>query len=260
MKKLQDIIASGKLESYLLGDLSGQEIHDIEALLNSDEEARRFVQELEISLEHLAKENAISPPSVVKEKLFNALLDKKNTPKIIPLATKKSPWLQVAASLAVLLGATSFWLFTERNSLENQIQVVIINNESLQNKIDGLQTNYNEISQWYGLINDPATQKYILKGNTKAPNAIVLSYVNHSQKKVVINAENLPMLSQEHDYQLWADVDGEMIDMGIIPKERKMIAMQYIDSATSLNITIEPAGGNDHASVDQLITNVYLTP
>jgi hypothetical protein len=49
-----------------------------------------------------------------------------------------------------------------------------------------------------------------------------------------------------------------MIDMGVILKNEPMLAMKYIPNATSLNITIEPLGGNDHPTVERLVSNVYL--
>ncbi len=57
---------------------------------------------------------------------------------------------------------------------------------------------------------------------------------------------------------MWADVDGEMISMGLLPTDKELIALTYIDKAASLNITIEPKGGNDHPTVERLISNVYL--
>ena len=74
----------------------------------------------------------------------------------------------------------------------------------------------------------------------------------------MINTERLPDLDADHDYQMWADVEGEMINMGVISKDKKLMAMNYIDHSESLNITIEPAGGNDHPTVERLVTNVYL--
>ena len=82
--------------------------------------------------------------------------------------------------------------------------------------------------------------------------------MNHITKSVVINTERLPNLDEDHDYQMWADVEGEMINMGVISKSNKLTDMTYIDHAESLNITIEPAGGSDHPTVERLISNVYL--
>ena len=82
--------------------------------------------------------------------------------------------------------------------------------------------------------------------------------MNHNDKSVFINTKQLPEIDKDHDYQMWADVDGEMIDMGVITKGQSLMAMNYIENAESLNITIEPAGGNDHPTVERLISNVYL--
>ena len=130
--------------------------------------------------------------------------------------------------------------------------------DSIKEELNELNKNYSDLSDSYAYISDPNTKQYILDGNQLAPNARILSYVNHEKKSVLINAKLLPELDAHHDYQMWADVGGEMINMGLIPKGEDMIAMTYIDDAESLNITIEPAGGNDHPTVSRLISNVYL--
>lgn len=260
MKNLQDIIASGRLERYFLGDLSEKESSEIASLLKHNEEANAYVKEFELSLEKMAQENAISPPPAVKDRLFQELDDPSNTASVMAMSTTNNTLRNLAATIAIVLGVSSFWLYTQKNTLENKLDIVITENEEMQNTVNTLEKKFSEMSQWYAMVNDPNTRKYILNGNEKAPNAAVQSYVNHAQKKVVVNAESLPLLSATQDYQMWADVDGEMIDMGVIPKNSKMLAMQYIEDASSLNITIEPAGGNDHATVSQLVTNVYITP
>ena len=49
-----------------------------------------------------------------------------------------------------------------------------------------------------------------------------------------------------------------MINMGILEADQEYIPVRYIDKAESLNITIEPAGGSEHPTVEQLISNIYL--
>lgn len=90
------------------------------------------------------------------------------------------------------------------------------------------------------------------------PEARVVGYVNNVKKSVVINTKDLPELDDEHDYQMWADVEGVMIKIGIIHKSRDMLAMTYIDNAESLNITIEEKGKSDHPNDSQLVSNIYL--
>ena len=108
------------------------------------------------------------------------------------------------------------------------------------------------------LMGDPNTQKYLLKGNDLSPDALAVGYVNHKDRKVVLDARQLPDLPTDQDYQLWADVEGVMINMGLVKKEDGFLAMNYITGAESMNLTIEPAGGSEHPTVSNLIANVYL--
>jgi anti-sigma-K factor RskA len=98
----------------------------------------------------------------------------------------------------------------------------------------------------------------ILHGNDLAPNSRAVAYVNHENKMVVVNAQGLPELPNDKTYQMWSDVDGEMIDMGLLQTNEELITLRYIDKAESLNITIEPAGGNEHPTVEKLIAYVTL--
>lgn len=246
------------LEKYLFGELVGSEEKQIEGLLASNTKVRDAYQKLEADLEQMAQENAIVPPIAVKERVFAAI---KQTPgTVIPLERPRSrnQYFAIAAALALLFGITSVWLFTRVNSMEENLRLVEEQNSVLKTDLEDLVATMDETMKWYDAINDPNAIKLVLEGNDKLPDAKAISYVNHVEKTVVLNAQELPELASDKDYQLWADVEGEMIDMGVITKDRDMIAMNYIDNAASLNITIEPAGGNDHPTVSQLISNVYL--
>jgi len=107
---------------------------------------------------------------------------------------------------------------TEFESLQNQTTV-------LQERLNALEENYILTNTRLKTINGPQTIPLILHGNT---------------------------------YQMWSDVDGEMIDMGLLQTNEELITLKYIDKAESLNITIEPAGGNDHPTVEKLIAYVTL--
>ena len=82
----------------------------------------------------------------------------------------------------------------------------------------------------------------------------------YPDKQDLLDAEGLPELDADHDYQLWADVEGEMIDMGVIAANDPTQVMNYIPMAESMNITIEPKGGSDHPTVSNLIASIVMTP
>lgn len=257
MKERKDIIESGIIEQYLLGELSEKKHKEVASLIENDSELKQYLAALEKDFEKMALENAIDPPTDVKEKIFNTI---ESAPKVIPLnaETNYKVYLSVVACIALIFMVGGVWMYQKMNGLEQQLQIVSEENKNLQEKNIAIEDNYTTILDWYTSINKPEARKIVFTGNDLAPNAKAVSYINHKEKSVVLDAKGLPNLPKDKDYQLWADVEGEMISMGVIPKDSEMLTMKYIDNAASLNITIEPAGGNDHATVENLIANVYL--
>ena len=100
--------------------------------------------------------------------------------------------------------------------------------------------------------------QYALKGNDKIPNGFATAYINHEEKSAIVNVQKLPDLPEDKTYQMWADVEGEMIDMGVIDSSKQTLTMNYIKDAESINITIEEKGGSDHPDVSNLIGSVSL--
>lgn len=249
----------GILEQYLLGELSAAENAEVEHALKEDEELRGYFTELENDFERMAFENAIDPPASVKKSLLNTVVNAKHE-KVIPLTTKgQNPYkFMVAASLAAIFMLSSFWLYNSWQTARQEMQVLREETSDLQDRLVGLEKDLKDTEKWYQAINQPNVRQLVLIGNDLLPDAKAIAYVNHETKNVIVNPKALPSLAADKTYQMWADVEGEMIDMGVIPANNEMIAMKYIDHAESLNITIEPAGGNDHPTVEQLIANVFL--
>lgn len=252
------ILDNGILELYVLGELSESDQQQVDTAISKYPELQSHLDAIEESFEKMAFENAIDTPINIKSELLNTISNTTtNTVSIAPQKSLRS-YLNIAASIAALLLIGSVYMYSQLNSTKKRLEVVEQENAKLNSNIENLNNYLSETNKWYVAINDPDVQKYVLTGNAMMPEATVISYVNNIDKSVVINTKYLPKLDDEHDYQMWADVEGEMINMGVIDKSKDMLAMNYIDNAESLNITIEPAGGNDHPTVSQLITNVYL--
>ena len=261
MMDKKSLLENGLLEQYMLGELNATQSEQIEQLLMSDADLKDYFNALEIDFENLGLENSVVPPPGVKSRLLAEITSTSSqTPKVVTLNKKSSSrfYLGIVASVAALLMVGSFWMYSQLNEVKEQLQIVELDNSELNNTIEDLNVKLKENNASFNTIINPDTEQYILKGNTSLPEAKVVSYVNHETKTVVINTTRLPALDADHDYQMWADVAGEMIDMGVISKDKTLMAMAYIDHAESLNITIEPAGGNDHPTVSRLVTNVYL--
>ena len=150
------------------------------------------------------------------------------------------------------------YLYNQLNQAQGQIDIVEEQKTDLIKEVDGLTKNLKDSENWLAQLKHPDMQPYLMTGNTLSPDLKLVSFVNDKDKSVVITTSNLPELDDAHDYQMWADVEGEMINMGVIDTSKELTAMTYIDHAESLNITIEPLGGNDHPTVSNLVTSVSL--
>lgn len=254
------LLENGLLEQYILGELNKEQCVIIEELIISDNEIKEKLKKTESNLESLAFENAIDPPATVKQKLLKSISQSNKNKPITVLKTKSSVkfYLGIAASFAALFLLSSIWLYSELGTIKKEIKIVKSKNSLLKDDLKGITDNFDKTNKWFTALSNPDAEQYILNGNDLAPEAKIVSYINHKDKSVVINTQKLPKLDAKHDYQMWADVDGVMIDMGVISKNKELLAMKYVEHAESLNVTIEPLGGNDHPTVEKLISNVYL--
>ncbi|WP_273567644.1 anti-sigma factor [Maribacter halichondriae] len=260
----KQILEEGLLELYLLGELTPGDEAKIVDVLKSDADLRRIFGELESDFEHMALENGMEPPSSVREALEKEVSSPKVPVKTLSLPTEvkaKAPSkirFLVAASLAALFALSSLWLYNNWQTADKNVRALEERSLDMEERLTTIEKNYNDTSNKLQKINDPNIVPLLLVGNEKLPEGRATAYVNHTTKEVFLNTKGLPAVENDKTYQLWADVDGVMIDMGIVPTNQELIAMQYIDNAESLNITIEPAGGSDHPTVENLVSNVYL--
>lgn len=245
------ILEEGLLEKYLLHELTVTEQHAVEKVLQEDAEVKSRFELLEADFEKMAFENAITPNPRVKESLRERIHDEN--------AGRKYNWpFLAAASIALLFIGTSFWLYNNWQDAQNNLDSIQNQTTNLQKRLNLLEAKTTTTETQLNAINNVNTIPFLLKGNSKLPNAHAVVYVNHEDKSVIVNPKGLPELSNELTYQMWSDVDGEMINMGLLSPQKELLAVEYIKDAESLNITIEPAGGSEHPSVENLISNVML--
>ena len=261
----QDIMDNGMLERYLLGDLNDQEVLAVERILDQDKELKAYYEEMELSFEKMAMENSIEPPSGVKSELMQAVIHQvenggngSKVEKADKPSRRYNTKFLVAASLAGVLLLNSVWLYNKWQGSQQNMEELQVETEALKEQLNQIEEQLASSGDLLEKLNSPEVDKHILKGNSLSPESVAIAYVNNNERSVILNCKGLKPLSGNETYQMWADVDGEMIDMGVIPKDVEMVELAYIDKAESLNITIEPEGGNDHPTVERLITNVIL--
>lgn len=251
MMDRKKIIDEGLLEKYLLDELNISDRNLIEHALKNDKELQKKFFQLEEDFEKMAFENAIAPPQRVKNNLKISL----ENSKVKKLYSKP---LLAAASIALVFLFSAIWMYTKWQNTNTEFKALQNQTTVLQDRLNALEENYILTNTRLKTINGPKTIPLVLYGNELIPDSRAVAYVNHGSKMVVVNAKGLPKLPKDKTYQMWSDVNGEMIDMGLLRTDEELITLKYIEKAESLNITIEPAGGNDHPTVEKLIAYVTL--
>ena len=268
MKNLKSYLESGILEQYVLGDLSVKEKLDVENNARQYPEVRKELEEIENALMSYARSNAIDPSQKIKTNFLNAVnnSDQVNISSSVNRGESNVRSLKFykyafAASLTLLF-ISSVLLFNLNNKLnESYVQLAILQSD---NQKFTKQVNYkeNELSDTKNALqfyqNPKAYKLVTLKGSAKAPKASLLVAVNEDKEEVMIDLSSLRMPSndQEHQYQLWAMVDGKPVDLGVFDAKNDrtgMKKMKFIKNAQSFAVTLEPKGGSKNPNMDKMM-------
>ncbi|MBC6999519.1 anti-sigma factor [Cytophaga sp. FL35] len=247
--KIKQFLDSDTLEKYLIGTASQEEILQTERYIAMHPEVRDAYNELQENLEAYAKLYAIKAPAELKDQILNKVRREH-------VGRKKYYRLAIAASVAVLLSfGASFFFWDQNQSLQEENTIV-------NNKIDDLEETMRQqledVRNQFIVLQNPQTKKVSVKGNKKAKELKAVAYINPVKRLSYINVSKLPNLPEDQCYQMWAEVNGEMVNLGIIHEadsQEKLLALPYADKAISY-ITIEPKGGNQTPTVENIVANL----
>ncbi|MGK0254760.1 MAG: hypothetical protein ACI9OE_002269 [Mariniflexile sp.] len=258
--KITTFLNSGLLEKYLLGETSSIETEMVESYISKYPEVQNSYNTLQYNLEIVAKSNAIEAPKTI----INTILEELDDAPVVKITTtaRLKIWYKfsVAASVAALIFAgNSYFLHLKNGKLAEENQVVVDEIFDLRSDIEANNKKLDNIMNQFMELNDPNTYKYIMKGNNLAKNLKTVAYINPKEKTSMIDVVSLPKLPEEQCYQIWAELQGKMVSLGILNEsDRQLRAIPYTENALALNITIEPKGGNTRASLDNMVAEIDL--
>jgi len=259
-EKITSFLNSGLLEKYLIGDTTSVETEQVESFISKYPEVQNAYNTLQHNLEIVGKTNAVEAPKFILDQILDEL-DEKPVVTLIPKKKHKA-WYKytVAASIAALIFAgTSYFFYNQNLQLSKENQVVVDEIFDLRGDIEKNNLMLDNVMRQLLKLNNPETEKYIISGNERAKDLKTVAYINPKEKTSMIDVVSLPKLPEEQCYQIWADLQGEMVSLGILNEtDRKLINLPYAENALALNITIEPKGGNTVASVENSVAEISL--
>lgn len=242
----------------MIGATTASETVAVESFMLKHPEVKEEYDLLQDQLELAAKTQAVRPPSYTLDVILDAISEK----SVIHLQSprKVSVWFSVAASVAALIFAsTSFMLYNNNQTLLNENNTIAEEIFDLRDDIQDNNDKLDGVMKQFMKLNNPETEKYVLRGNDRAEDLKTVAYINAVDKSSLIDVVSLPEISQEQSYQLWAQMQDKMVNLGILDiSDRRLKSVPYIEDALSLNITIEPKGGNNNASLENSVAEISL--
>lgn len=264
-KKLQPFFDSGLLDRYIIGATTANENWKVEGFIAEFPEVAAEYDRLQDNLEILAKTQTVEAP----EHILGAIMDEihaQDTP-VIPIHAAprhhRTPWFSIAASIAALIFAGMSYLLYEQNmSLNKENQVVVDEILDLRNDIEDNNKRLESVMLQFMNLNNPETEKYVLRGNSRAKNLKTVAYINAVDKTSLIDVVSLPKLPENQTYQIWAELQDRMVNLGILDESErnKLKPIPYTENALGLSITIEPKSGtNEHnAHAENSVAEIIL--
>lgn len=234
------------LPGYALDSLDEAESQLVSSHLPTCRECREEIVELQETVDELA----FAVPLVEAPPDLKARLMERVEPQQLTMAQakvesgqQKSPfawwpklapaWGAISLVMILFLGATNLWLWQRVSQLEEtsgpgRLQSIRLNNTDAV----------------------PEAEGYILVSDDGLSGALVV--------------DNLPVLGEDQQYQLWLIRDGEYTSAAVLSvNERgyggtRVIAPESLFGYEALSITVEPAGGSQNPSGEQVLTGVLF--
>lgn len=253
----KEYIASGILELYVAGTLS--ELENLEVYLNAQKypEIKKEIEDIEASVLSLSK--SVSPGTKGFGDMQNRMA-KLGVAKTEPISNKVSwtAYLGWAASLVFMGGL--IWLYQQNDQLKLDLEVVSKENNTMEQQIADSQKSLEKTEELLNTIRDKNVTVVALGGQTVSPTSYAKAYWNKVEKKVFIDAQGLPDPPDGFVYQVWSLKLNPLTptSMGLLEDfvndENKVFALTNPNESEAFGITLEPAGGSETPTLEQLYT------
>ncbi|WP_339866432.1 anti-sigma factor [uncultured Algoriphagus sp.] len=266
---IQSYISSGKLELFLLGELTEREREEVLSLAMMHPEIQKELDELEETMFSFDNMTGVAPSQEVKDKIFSTLenefiLKEAPKPTAAPADTKVvpigSPWkpFAIAASIAAIVASGAAFYYADKYQKRNDQFTALLQDQSV------MADNLNQVKQEFEEA-DSRLDKFVAgdfkriemkgEGFDMQKDARVDVLWDQNAQEVFIAVNNLNDLSDDLDYQLWAIGDDGPVGIGLVNSGEKLTLqqMQAVAQAGAFAITIEPKGGSKSPTLEKLV-------
>lgn len=246
---VKEYISSGIIESYVMGLASEPERQEFEANCLQYPEIAEARTAFEIALEEQLLGDAVSAPVFLKGQIEDKMKSSSLETAIIESEEERTPvrrigiWRWIAAASMLLMAGSIYWAITTNKKYQD----LQAKNRELETQVQQSTAQMNEVRDDLDKLRNHPMKTAALKGGDNSAYAIVYWDTVSTSKDVYLMINNLPQPASDKQYQLWALLNGQPIDLGMIEvkQQRLLYRMKNVQNAQAFAITLEPKGGSD---------------
>lgn len=261
---IEEIIASGKLELYVCGALPPEEAREIERAIQDHPEVKKEVEGIEASLLTLG-ESAAPRLSV---DTWQGIQKATSKVRSIETSARKTNWAAISGwAAAVICVGGIFWMLKQNSDLKDDVKITTTENVLLKEQLENNQTELAETNQLLDILRSKEYNTITLPGNEGvAPDAYAKVYYNAQENVAYIDTQGLPPAAEGKVYQAWSLKLSPLTptSMGVMDAatevEKGIYKFENVPSPEAFGITLEPAGGSESPTLEQLYTLGTVTP
>lgn len=216
--------------AYALDAVDDIERARFEQHLAECEDCRLEVASLREAAGLLSETTAVTPPPALRESVLAGISQIRPLPPIVhrtPVVQRRWFPLLVAAAVVAILGVGAAlwqpWAPSQDSSLTAAEQVI-----------------------------EASDARSVAVDLGEAGNATVTR--SESLGKAVITTDGMAPAPSGKVFELWLQVDGEMVPAGLMPpgEDTQMVLEGDATTATAVGITVEPEGGSDQPTTEPI--------
>ncbi|MGW8124120.1 anti-sigma factor [Roseivirga echinicomitans] len=266
---IQAYIASGVLEAYWAGELSDEEMQEVDALSVRYPEIAKELSEIRELLMKMSNNQSVTDDDVMidlvirtigdeeKDAFLEAIEDPEERVKKIRVV----PWWSAAAAVLLFLSiAFNVYFFLRMRTAKDDVRKIAAENSKMAYEIEATEQElgYAELRVAHFLNEDNIHVR--LGGSELSPQSFANVFWDKNTNAVFISVDNLPEPPKGHQYQLWAIKAGQApIDAGIFDHNQLVQELKVIKGdVQAFAITLEEEGGTPIATVEKTYARGFL--
>ncbi|NDI99172.1 anti-sigma factor [Flavobacterium sp. LaA7.5] len=257
-----ELIESGTLELFVFGLLSEAENNEVQEMAKKDSEVQDEIIAIEKAVINLSY--SISPRlSAQNYNRIYAKLIEKQEGGVVQMDTRRSggisQYIGWAAAVILLIGIGIQYM--KYNEVTQEAEQATAERNKFEQMVASIEQEKTQTERALEIVRDKGNAVISLDGQQVAPDAYAKIYVNKDDNETYVDIAGLPEPPEGKVYQVWAlklspftPTSIGVLDASTADANKGIYKVDTFEGVEAFGITLEPAGGSQSPTLEQLYT------